>query len=97
VKTFTLILLFVILALVGAATATVRGTYQIIKGEEDSVCQKFLANLKALGEPALVCGAYYTAYCSGDVPLGEKGWLFLRGELDFCEFEFNADKQEKTK
>jgi hypothetical protein len=231
VKTSTLILLFVILAFVGVATATVRGTYKILKGEEDPVCEEFLANLKALGEPALVCdrqfhprfpqfswptwetldpaqhtplilqiwqkrfhdvfqngrsvfeehkkalddilrsqalelattrlvingkpttvlrfidkrhehlncdwtqplgrkyyaltedkaqidfettehspldggyrpdlflynGDYYTAYFSGGVPLREKGWLFLRGELDFCEFEFNADKKEKTK
>ena len=230
-KTFTLVLLFIILALVGAATAVVSGTYKIIKGEEYSVCQEFLENLKALGEPALVCdrqfhsrftqfswptwetldpvqhkplilqiwqkrfhnvfnkgqsvfeghkkalddiirsqtlelattslvingklttvlrfrdkrhehlncdwtqplgreyyaltedkaqidfettehspldggyrpdlflynGAYYTAYFSGDVPLGEKGTLFLQGELDFCEFEFNANKKEKTK
>jgi hypothetical protein len=42
-------------------------------------------------------GQYYTAYFSGDVPLQEKGALVLRGELDFCEFEFNANKKGKAK
>jgi hypothetical protein len=42
-------------------------------------------------------GEPYTAFFSGDVPRGEKGGLFLRGDLDFCEFEFNTNKKEKAK
>jgi hypothetical protein len=40
---------------------------------------------------------YYVAYFDGDVPLQEKGTLVLQGELDFCEFEFNANKKGKAK
>ena len=230
-KKYTLILHFVMLAILGASTTAFSGTYKITRGEDFPVCQDFLANLKALGGPALVCdrkfhprfkqfswprwkkldpvqhkplllqiwhkqfqdvlyegqsvfekykkniddilrsrvidfaitrlminekpttvlrfidksheqlacdwlqpfgrwyyvltedntqvdfettehsplrggyrpdlflynGQYYTAYFSGNVPLQEKGALVLRGELDFCEFEFNANKKGKTK
>jgi hypothetical protein len=237
VKTCILILYFTILAVCGASTTALGGTYKIIRGEDFPVCQDFLANLKALGGPALVCdrkfdprfkqfswpkwqtldpvqhkqlilqiwqkqfqdvlyegqsvfekrkkdiddilrsraidlaitrltindkpttvlrfidkshehlncdwiqsigreyyalsednsqidfettdhsllsglgglgnnhradlflynGEPYTAFFSGDVPRGEKGALFLKGDLDFCEFKFNANKKEKAK
>jgi hypothetical protein len=231
VKKCTLILYFVILAILGASATAFSGTYKITRGEDFPVCQDFLANLKALGGPALVCdrkfhphfkqfswpqwkkldpvqhkslllqiwqkqfqdvlnkgqsvfenhekalddilrlqaidlaitrlainnkpttvlrfidkrherlacdwiqpfgrryyaltedntqidfettehsqlrggyrpdlflynGQYYTAYFDGDVPLQEKGTLILRGELDFCEFEFNANNKGKAK
>jgi hypothetical protein len=231
VKKCTLIFYFVILAILGASTTALSGTYKITRGEDFPVCQDFLANLKALGEPAMLCdrkfhphfkqfswpkwepldpvqhqplllqiwqkqfqdvlyegqslfekykkdidnilrsrvidfaitrltinekpttvlrfidrsheqlpcdwlqplgrwyyaltedntqidfettehsplrdgyrpdlfiynGQYYTAYFSGNVPLQEKGALVLQGELDFCEFEFNANKKGKAK
>jgi hypothetical protein len=230
VKKCTLSLYFVILAILGASTTAFSGTYTITRGEDFPVCQDFLANLKALGGPALVCdrkfhprfkqfswpkweplnpvqhkqlilqiwqkqfqdvlyegqsvfekrkkdiddilrsgaidlaitqlkinekpttvlrfidksheqlacdwlqpfgrwyyvlatgntkvdfettehsplrggyrpdlffyyGQYYTAYFSGNVPLQEKGTIVLQGELDFCEFEFNANKKGKA-
>ena len=236
-KTCILILYFTMLAVCGASTTALGGTYKIIRGEDFPVCQDFLANLKALGGRALVCerkfhprfkqfswpqwktinpaqhkqlilqiwqkqfqnvlyrgqslfeeyknalddilrsqaidlaitrlvinekpatvlrfinkrhehlncnwtqpigreyyaltedgtqidfettdhsllsglgglgnnhradlflynGEPYTAFFSGDVPLGEKGALFLKGDLDFCEFKFNANKKEKAK
>jgi len=237
VKKCTLILQFVMLFIFGASTTAFSGAYKIVRGDEYPVCQDFLANLKALGEPALVCdrkfhprfkkfswpkwqtldprqhqqlilqiwqkqfqdvlyegqsvfekrkkdiddilrsrvidlaitrltinekpttvlrfidksyehlacdwiqsigreyyalnednsqidfettehsllsglsslgnnhradlflynGEPYTAFFSGDVPRGEKGALFLKGDLDFCEFEFNANKKERAK
>jgi hypothetical protein len=42
-------------------------------------------------------GAPYTAFFIGDVPRGEKGALFLKGDLDFCEFEFDAHKKGRAK
>jgi hypothetical protein len=39
----------------------------------------------------------YTAFFSGNVPLEGKGALFLKGDLDFCEFKFHADKKGKAK
>ena len=236
-KKYTLILYFVMLAILGASTTAFSGTYKITRGEDFPVCQDFLANLKALGGPAMLCdrkfhprfkqfswpkwqtldprqhkqlilqnwqkrfqgvlyegqsvfekhkkalddilrsraidlaitrltindrpttvlrfidkrhahlacnwtqpigreyyaltedntqidfettehslvsglgglgnnhradlflynGEPYTAFFSGNVPLGEKGALFLKGDLDFCEFKFNANKKEKTK
>ena len=229
-KKCTLSFYFVILAILGASTTAFSGTYTITRGEDFPVCQDFLANLKALGGPALVCdrkfhprfkqfswpkweplnpvqhkqlilqiwqkqfqdvlyegqsvfekrkkdiddilrsgaidlaitrlkinekpttvlrfidksheqlacdwlqpfgrwyyalatdntkvdfemtehsplrggyrpdlffydGQYYTAYFSGNVPLQEKGTIVLQGELDFCEFEFNANKKGKA-
>jgi hypothetical protein len=237
VKKCTLIFYFVILAILGASATAFSGTYKITRGEDFPVCQDFLANLKALGGPALVCdrkfhphfkqfswpkwepldpvqhkqlilqiwqkrfqdvlnegqsvfekrrkdidnilhsgvvdlaitrltinekpttvlrfidkghenldcdwiqsigreyyapsedsdqidfkttkhsllsglsslgnnhradlflynGEPYTAFFSGDVPRGEKGALFLRGDLDFCEFEFDANKNGRAK
>jgi hypothetical protein len=237
VKKCTLSFYFVILAILGASTTALSGTYTITRGEDFPVCQDFLANLKALGGPALVCdrkfhphftqfswpkwepidpvqhkqlilqiwqkqfqdvlyegqsvfekrkkgiddilrsgaidlaitlltineklttvlrftdkshehlhcdwiqsigrehyalsedkrqidfkttdhsllsglsglgnnhradlflynGEPYTAFFSGDVPRGEKGTLFLKGDLDFCEFEFHANDKGRTK
>jgi hypothetical protein len=237
VKKYTLILYFVMLVILGASTIAFSGTYKITRGEDFPVCQDFLANLKALGGPPLVCnrkfhprykqfswpkwepldprqhkqlilqiwqkqfqdvlyegqsvfekrkkdiddiirsraidlaitrltinekpttvlrfidkshehlncdwiqsigreyyvltedntqidfettypslfpglgdlgnkyradlflykGEPYTAFFSGDVPRGEKGTLFLMGDLDFCEFKFNANKKGKAK
>ena len=54
-KKGTLTLYFVVLAVFGASTTALGGTYKIIRGEDFPVCQDFLANLKALGGPALVC------------------------------------------
>jgi hypothetical protein len=42
-------------------------------------------------------GEPYSAFFSGDVPRGEKGALVLRGDLDFCEFEFDANKKGMAK
>ena len=54
-KTSILILYFTMLAIFGASTTALGGTYKIVRGEDFPVCQDFLANLKALGGPALVC------------------------------------------
>ena len=54
-KKCTLTLYFVMLAILGASTIAFSGTYKITRGEDFPVCQDFLANLKALGGPALVC------------------------------------------
>jgi hypothetical protein len=51
----TLIFYFVILAILGASATAFSGTYKITRGEDFPVCQDFLANLKALGEPAMLC------------------------------------------
>jgi hypothetical protein len=54
-KKCTLILYFVIFAILEASTIAFSGTYKITRGEDFPVCQDFLANLKALGEPAMLC------------------------------------------
>jgi hypothetical protein len=237
VKKCSRIFYFIILAILGASATAFSGTYRIIRGEDFPVCQDFLANLKALGEPAMLCdrkfhprftqfswpkwepldpdqhkqiilqiwqkrfqnvlyegqsvfekrrkdidnilhsgvidlaitrltinekpttvlrfidkshehlacnwtqpigreyyaltedrsqidfettdhssvsglgglgnksradlflynGEPYTAFFSGNVPLEGKGALFLKGDIDFCEFEYSANKKEKTK
>src|SRR5262245_50789708 len=42
------------LVILGASAPALSGTYKITRGEDFPVCQDFLANLKALGGPAMV-------------------------------------------
>jgi hypothetical protein len=61
-----------------------------------------LSGLSGLGNKSradlfLYNGEPYTAFFSGNVPLEGKGALFLKGDLDFCEFEFSANKKGKIK